>query len=199
LAAAILLSQNCLHAASLLHIRVLEGQGAIHTAGSRSGRGISVEITDETGRPVDGAAVSFRLPEEGAGGTFAHGMRTEIVMTGPDGRAGFREFVAGRATGPFQVRVTAVRDSVRAGTVVDQYIAEPVTSATKTKSLTATGQKSGVSKRWLVWLAIGGGAAAAGIAAGASGGPHTTTIQTVSVTAAPPSVGTPLITIGRPQ
>ncbi len=183
---------------------MLDGEGAIHTAGGRSTRGLTVEITDETGRPVDGAAVSFRLPEEGPGGTFAHGMRTEILMTGADGRAGYREFVAGRTVGPFQVRVTAVRDSVRAGTVIDQYVSEPTrASAAGQKLLSRSGGSGGGgnSKKWIVWLAIGGGAAAAALVAGASGGAAAGSSAGPPPPAVvpPPTLGTPVIVIGRPQ
>ncbi|MDZ4797749.1 MAG: hypothetical protein SGI92_06280 [Bryobacteraceae bacterium] len=182
---------------------MLEGEGGIHTGGGRSARGILVEITDETGRPVDGAAVSFRLPEDGPGGTFAHGMRTEIVMTGPDGRAGFREFLPGRTTGPFQVRVTAVRDGVRAGTVIDQYIAEPTAAQARAKgfvSSSGTASESRLSKKWIIWLAVAGVAVAAGLAAGASSGSGGAATGPPPVVAVPPpTVGPPAITIGRPQ
>ena len=47
---------------SLLAIRLTEGDGAIYAKGSRATRGLTVLITDETGRPVEGATVSFSLP-----------------------------------------------------------------------------------------------------------------------------------------
>lgn len=179
---------------------MLEGDGAIHPAGTRSTRGLVVEISDETGKPVDGAAVSFRLPEEGPGGTFVHGMRTEILITGPDGRAGVKELTAGRTSGPFQVRVTAVRDSVRAGTVVDQYISEgAVAGARAGKSLIA-GKNGSSSKKWILWLAIGAGAAAAGVLAGSMGGGSSSAPTAAPVPVAPPpTIGVPTITVGGPR
>ena len=42
----------------------------MHAPGSRSARPMTVEITEETGKPVAGAAVSFHLPEDGPGGTL---------------------------------------------------------------------------------------------------------------------------------
>ncbi len=66
---------------AILQIRVIEGEGAVHLPGARSSRPIAVEITDETGRPVAGAAVSFHLPEDGPGGAFVNGLRTEVVIT----------------------------------------------------------------------------------------------------------------------
>ena len=46
---------------------------------------IAVQLTDETGRPLEGVAVSFRMPEEGPGGSFESGMKTEIAITAADG------------------------------------------------------------------------------------------------------------------
>ncbi len=103
--------------AAILQIRVLEGDGAIHALGSRSSRPLSVQVADETGRPVSGAAVSFRLPDEGPGGAFASGMRTEVVVTGADGRASVWGIQWNRAAGPFQVRITTVKGPSRAGAV----------------------------------------------------------------------------------
>ena len=182
-------------ATTLVHIRVVDGERAVHTAASKSNRGLLVEITDETGKPLEGAAVSFRLPEDGPGGTFSRGTRTEIQITGPDGRAGFRELVAGRMTGPFQIRVTAAKDSIRAGTIVDQYVSEPV-KGSAAKSLAASGAGSSGSRKWLLWLAVGGGAAAAAIAAGSMGHGTSATTSAPAPATQPPTIGVPVITIG---
>src|SRR5688500_1239305 len=84
-------------APATLRIRVLDGEGAIHTAGTRSSQPIVVFLTDESGRPVEGASVSVRLPDEGPTGVFASGMRTEIAVTGPDGRIAIRSIQWARA------------------------------------------------------------------------------------------------------
>ena len=72
---------------ALLAIRLTEGDGAIYAKGSRATRGLAVLITDETGRPVEGATVSFSLPADGPSGEFSSGGRTEIATTRADGRA----------------------------------------------------------------------------------------------------------------
>ena len=190
-------------AAAVIHIRVLEGDGAVHSAGTRSSRTLSVEITDETGKPVDGAAVSFRLPEEGPGGTFADKIRTNIAITGPDGKAGLREFNAGTLTGPFQIRVTALKEGVRAGTIVDQFVSEIPKSRVRTPSTARSlveGNRPAGSRKWILWLAAAAGAAAAGILASTAsktanpGAPAPT-----PTVIPPPTVGPPSISIGRPQ
>jgi hypothetical protein len=171
-------------AQALLHIRILEGEGTIHRAGSKSAGGIVVQITDETGKPVDGAAVSFRLPEEGPGAIFARGMRTEIAVTTPDGRAAAYGMMSNRIAGPFQVRVTAVKGEVRAGTIVSQFVSDqPVKGAQARKG----------GRRWMTIAAIVGSGAAAGILAGSMGGG-----KVPETAAAPPQVGAPTITVGRP-
>ena len=41
---------------AILQLQILEGEGAVHIAGVRSLRPVSVQVTDETGKPVEGAA-----------------------------------------------------------------------------------------------------------------------------------------------
>lgn len=172
---------------AILQIQVVEGDGAVHAPGARSPRPLTVEVTDETGRPVEGAAVSFRMPGEGPSATFPNGLRTEVQITGARGRASVRGIECNRVPGRFQIRIVAAREQARAGTVSQQYIAEPVGGAA-----TATrGARSGGRRKWIVAAAIAGGGAVAGIlAAGRSGA--------TSAAAAPPSIGTPAITVGRP-
>ena len=81
---------------AILQIKVVEGEGAVHFPGARNLRPFSVEVTDETGRPVTGAAVSFHLPVSGPSGTFANGLRTEIVITDSHGHASLRGLQANR-------------------------------------------------------------------------------------------------------
>src|SRR5581483_5246973 len=102
---------------AILQIRVVEGEGAVHAPGSRSIRPLTVEITDETGKPVDQAAVSFHLPDDGPGGVFLSGLRTEVVMTGADGRASIRGLQWNSTPGRLQIRIVASREQARAGMI----------------------------------------------------------------------------------
>ena len=178
-------------AQNLLHIRVVEGEGAVLRAGGKSPRGIAVEITDETGRPVDAVPVSFRMPEEGPGAAFNQGMRTDIRTTTPDGRASVHDFVANRMAGPFQVRVTAVKNGVRAGTIVSQYVsAQPL----------AKTARAGPSKRkWIAVLALAGGAAAGGVVARSGSRGSKPAAPATGAPGAPPRIGAPTFSIGGPQ
>ena len=109
-------------APSMLTIRVAEGDGAAYTMGSRATRGVTVLVTDETGRPVEGATVSFNLPAEGPGGVFSTGGRTEIAATQADGRAAVWGMRWNRTAGPFEIRITAVKGQARASVVSSQSL-----------------------------------------------------------------------------
>jgi hypothetical protein len=149
-----------------------------------------VEITDETGKPVAGAAVSFHLPEQGPGGVFANGMRTEVAVTDSHGRAGVHGLQSNRAAGPFQIRIVASKEQARAGMVSFQYIAPPGNGA----SAATAGSSHGYRKWIAVALLAGGGAAAGILVAGRSGGtPAAAPAPAITLT-----IGTPTLTVGKP-
>jgi hypothetical protein len=174
---------------AILQIRVIEGEGAVHQPASRSARPITVEITEETGKPVAGAAVSFHLPEDGPGGTFVNGLRTEVVITDGSGHASLHGMVANRIAGRFQIRILASKEQARAGTVSFQYVAEP------RGGVVARSAAPAARRKWIVVAAAVAGGAVAGIVATRGGG---TTVQ--SALTPPPvlSIGTPAITVGKP-
>jgi len=173
---------------AILQIRILEGEGAIYRIGSRATRGITILVSDETGKPVEGARVSFRLPESGPTGTFHTGAHTEIATTRADGRAAIWGMQWNRVTGPLEVRVTAEKGQTRAGTVCALYLSDAPEAASQPARI-----GGGPSHKW-IWIAAAiGGAAAAGIAATAARGTPTATAATPTVT-----IGTPTITLGHP-
>ena len=165
----------------------------MHLPGARSGRPLTVEITEETGKPVTGAAVTFHLPENGPGGLFVNGLRTEVVITDAHGRATLHGLVANRVPGRFQVRIVASKEQARCGTVSFQYVAELKSSASTTAAAPAAG------KRWFIVLAAVAGGAVAGVAATRGGG-SATTPPTLPAPPSQPSltIGTPSITVGKP-
>jgi hypothetical protein len=176
---------------AILQIRILEGEGAVYPIGARATRGVTVQVTDETGKPVGSAAVSFRLPDEGPTGTFSSGMRTEIVTTGAEGRASVWGMQWNRVTGPLQVRITAAKGQARAGTVCGLFLSDAA-SSTEPPSSKATGWRS--HRRIWLGIAIAAGAFAGVAAVTSRGTPGTTAVGTVNA----PQVGTPTITIGKP-
>ena len=171
--------------AALLQIHVLEGDGAVYGLGSRATKGVTVQVTDETGKPVDGATVSFRLPDDGPGGNFSNNSKTEIATTQADGRAGVWGMQWNKTAGAFEVHITAAKGQARAGTVCALYLREGQTPE--------AGSGHG-SHRWLwVALAAAGAAGGAGIAArGSSGGGGSTAAAVNTV-----RIGTPTISLGH--
>jgi hypothetical protein len=107
-----------------LHITVVSGEGAVHAAGAHVAKPVIVQITDGSGRPVEGARVSFQIPEDGPGGLFATGLRTDLVTTDSRGRAVVRSLQLNRIAGSFSIRITAAKERARAGMMVKQSIGE---------------------------------------------------------------------------
>lgn len=179
---------------AILQIRIIEGEGGVHAPGSRSPRPLTVTVTDETGRPVERAAVSFHMPDEGPGGTFANGLRTIVVMTDGQGQASAHGMQWNRLAGRFQIRITASKEQGRAGTVSFQYISGSGTAAT------AHASPGGHRTLWIVAALVAGGAATGVVAAGRSG---TAPVSAAAVPSAPAAItavtiGTPVITVGKP-
>jgi len=191
---------------ALLQIRVIEGEGAVHTTGARASQPLVVRVTDESGRPVPDASVSFRLPDEGPSGLFSTGLRTELAISGPDGRVAVRGIAWNRSPGPLQIRITANKGPARSGTVSAQYLAEPAAAAKRTQEPAQTVLpqiKIGPSRRkWAALAALIGGAAAGGVAAAANRGarapaapgappPAAATLPSVSISSLSIAIGKP--------
>jgi hypothetical protein len=184
------LSSFAIAQVATLQIKITEGDAVIHAPGSRSTQPLAVQITDENGQAVSGAAVSFRLPDEGPGGLFANGLRTEIAISDANGRATSRRMQLNHTPGDFQIRITAAKEQARAGTLVPQSIQGPEGTPGQTLLPKA---KSG--KKWVVV-----GLLAAGLAGGVGAGvaarparPAITPPPAPTVTIGPPSVS-----VGRP-
>ena len=175
-----------------LTIRVAEGDGAAYPIGSRATRGLTVLVTDETGRPVEGATVSFTLPAEGPGGVFSTGGRTEIAATRADGRAAVWGMQWNRTAGPFEIRITAVKGQARAGVVSSQSLsnAPEVRTAAPGKIHAARGGHK------LLWISlVVAGAAAVGVAGVAA---RKTSAAAAASSVTPLKIGTPTISLGHP-
>lgn len=181
----------------MLDMRVIEGDGATYAPGSRATRGVAILVTDETGRPVEGATVSFTLPTEGPGGVFASGGRTEIARTKADGQAAVWGMRWNGVTGPFEIRVTAVKGQARTGITLTQNLAGESESKSEAK-LPSKLPGGGIGGHKWLWIALAGAAAGGvvGIAsakkssagAGSASSPSSGAVQ----------IGMPAITLGHP-
>jgi hypothetical protein len=172
-----------------LHVTLIEGEGAVYPAGSRATHGVTVKVTDETGRPVEGATVSFSLPSDGPGGVFASGARTEVATTHADGEAAAWGMQWNRTPGPFGILITAAKGPARGGVTCSQSLAVAAAPDPRQSRAGPGGHK------WLwITLAVVAGAAGAGVAAVAGG--KTSAAASGSSTAI--QIGAPTISLGRP-
>lgn len=71
-----------------------------------------VEIRDGNDLPIEGASVTFRLPETGAGGTFPGGKYLKTVVTDAQGQAIADGFSPNELEGAFRIVVTATFQGV---------------------------------------------------------------------------------------
>src|SRR5581483_1537829 len=108
----------------VIQLRVIEGDGAVYTVGSRATRGVTVQVCDETSKPVEADTVSFQLPSDGASGSFANGSKAEIVTTKKDGMATVWGMQGNKTPGMFEIRVTASKGQARAGATIAQHLSD---------------------------------------------------------------------------
>jgi len=180
-----------LNGSVIVQLKVLEGEGSVYRIGSRATRGLTVLVTDENGKPLQNAAVSFRMPDEGPSGVFSSGLRTEVVTTGPDGHATVWGMQWNKTAGTVEIRITAVKDQARAGIVSTQYLSDTVAPKGGGDAAFTASHKG--RTKWIV-AAVAAGGAVAGLAFGKGKGGAPTT----AATPAGIQIGNPSITIGHP-
>ena len=164
-----------------IKIAVVEGQGAINNIQQHRAKEPVVQVTEDQ-KPVQGASVTFILPDDGPSGLFGNGARMMTIQTDEKGQAVGRGLRPNQTAGRLQIRVTASFRGQTVSAVISQINAEP-----------AGATSGGNGKKFLI-LALIGGAAAGGIAA-ALGGKSSASPSPVS--SSPPgtvlSPGTPVI------
>ena len=170
-------------ATTVPRIEVLEGDGAINNIRLHHAKEPVVRVVDQDGHPLPNVAVTFLLPTQGAGGTFADGKTFITVMSDKDGQAVGHGLRPNGSAGQFQIRVTTSLEGQAATTNISQTNAEP-----------AAGK--GSSKTILI-VALVGGAAAAGAAVALGKGKSPSSTTTTTNTGAVISPGSP--TFGPPK
>ncbi|MDX1984209.1 MAG: hypothetical protein SFV51_28295 [Bryobacteraceae bacterium] len=119
-----------MRAPAMLEISVLEGDGEKFAPGSRAYKGITVQITDETGAPVPKARVNFRMPRSGPGGRFASGGLEEQSLTDSDGKAAAWGIEWNQIPGECRIAIVATAGSARAGTTASAILMGAPAAAT---------------------------------------------------------------------
>jgi hypothetical protein len=173
-------------AADTLQVKVIEGQEGVNRIKAQAAVQPVVEVSDEQGKPVAGAEVTFMLPVAGPGATFQGWLRSVVLQTGPDGRAAVTNLVPNNEEGRFRIKVNAVNGTARGSALI-----------TQTNTLNGPIDPKAVAmKRRRTKLYLIGGAAAAvvvGVVAARSGSGGSSPSST------PISISPGLITIGGPR
>lgn len=165
-----------------IRIIPLIGDNAINSIPLRTSVEPVIEVRDQNDRPIEGAEVTFELPQAGPGASFGGQSNTFTTRTNSQGQAAAVGMRANTQAGQFRIKVTATH----AGVTGQQFL----TQTNSLKEVIDDEPKQGRSKRWLWIAAIGGGAAAAVILA-TTGGSSSTESGVVSVNPGAVTVGGP--------
>jgi len=164
-----------------LDVYVLRGEGAVNVIPTSSVVTPVVEIRDESGRPLAGAEVIFRLPEAGPGGRFAGDSPTFRTISNPAGQAAPSGFAINKDAGAFLIHVTASLRDRRGSAVIHQVNSQKDPALEPVK-------KSGSRRKWYIIGALAAAGVAGGIVAATRGGNST---PTVTISSGPGTVGGP--------
>lgn len=175
----------CLFAALLAppgawSIEVLEGSGALNPTH------LVVQVKDPQGHPASSITVVFRLPVEGPSGSFASGLRSESVLTGPDGKAEVRGIQWNSTPGKLDILVRAQSAEISVPAEISAQM--PASRHFEAK----TGRK-----KWVIFAVVCGASAASFAVVGG----HKNTVSATAVVPTPlppPTLGSPVISIGKP-
>jgi hypothetical protein len=108
--------------AANIQLRVIEDSNAPVRA-----RALTVQVRDENGRPVQDAAVAFRLPDTSASGTFADGTQSAVAYTDASGTAHVDGIRWIASSGSVPVRITASKGNSHAGLLYEEKLSDGVT------------------------------------------------------------------------
>jgi hypothetical protein len=156
-----------------IKIVIQEGQSAINNMQLRRAKEPVVQVTEESGAPIQRASVTFQLPDTGPGGVFADGNKMLTVQTDEKGQAVGRGLRPNQTAGRYQIRVTASYRGTTASGMISEINAEPAATS------------RGESKKVLIIALIGGAATGGGLVA-ARGGSKSSSGGTVGTISTPP-------------
>lgn len=108
-----------------LNIVVLQGEGAVNAAGQRAEHAPTVRVDDENHKPVEGVAVVFTLPTEGATGEFGNGSKTLATVTDKQGLAEAHGLRFNRLPGKVPIQVNVSYRGLTARTTITEMSALP--------------------------------------------------------------------------
>lgn len=107
-----------------LQIRLLSANSLNGGVSAGTKQVLTVEVTDATGAAVANAAVTCRLPDSGATGSFADGSHGAVAYTDVQGRASIDGIQWGREQGAVSIRLTATKGTEHTGILVETRLAD---------------------------------------------------------------------------
>ena len=165
-------------------VMALAGEGELNDLERKVMAPLVVDVLDQNGRPVEGAAVVFRFPLNGPSASFSNGEKAKTVRSNADGQAAAVGWMANGEVGKFQVRVNASRGNELGEAVISMSNVTRITEDTKSKGK----HKSLWSSRWVkIAIVAGAAGAVAGIVLATRGG----STPTVSASPGSPTIGGP--------
>lgn len=170
-----------------LTVRVIRGDNAVNNISTRTAQEPIIEVRDSDLNPIEGAAVTFFLPQSGPGATFGGGATILGTETDDTGRAVGAELTPNDLVGEFDIQIQVTYEQRTVTTTISQR-----------NTLTGTLEGGGGSSTAFVILGIVG-AAAAGVglalarSSGGGGGGSTPppTSDPIRITPGTPTVGAP--------
>jgi len=106
-----------------LSITILEGNNIVNSIPLLRSVAAAVEVRDSNDFPVEDASITFTLPAQGPGGTFALGGKTFSTRSDARGQA-IAPLVVPAGAGKFQIAVTATLGDRKGDAVVNQTNSE---------------------------------------------------------------------------
>ena len=106
--------------ASNIQLRVIQESNGVPA------KALTVQVRDENGRPVQDAAVAFRLPDTVPSGTFADGTQSAVAYTDASGTAHVDGMRWIASSGSVPVRITASKGNSHAGLLFEEKLSENV-------------------------------------------------------------------------
>ena len=176
-------------------VRVIEGGDSPATAGTVSRNRLSVRVETQSGQPIRGATVTFRLPSEGPGGRFASGMLNESLITNGEGTASVFGIRWADQPGLATVRVAAILDGGRAECVIPVTVLRPSDSGSRSSE--ASARSGSAARKWLILAGVAGGALA-GLAFAGGSSSAAAASSVAGAVSTPITIQPPTISIGKP-
>ena len=106
----------------VLELRILDADSLRADGHPNEKQSVAVEVTDSSGAAVANAAVTCRLPDSGATGTFGDGTHAAIAYTDAQGRTTIEGIQWNNVAGPVMLRVTAAKGTAHTGTLIEKTL-----------------------------------------------------------------------------